>query len=52
MLVSASEANPVLGKISDGSPLGKALINRHVGQEVEASTPRGGVRYLILDVSS
>lgn len=52
MLVSPSEANPLDGKISDASPLGKALLGRFPGQEVEVETPRGKMRYRILKVSS
>ena len=50
-LVYRTEANPLEGKISDVSPLGKALVSRWVGQEVEVETPRGTTRYRILKVS-
>ena len=51
-VVSRSEANPLEGRISDVSPLGQALMGRTVGQEVEATTPRGKIRYRILKVRS
>ena len=51
MLVSPSEANPLDGKISNASPLGKALMRRSVGLDVEVVTPRGNTRYRILKVS-
>ena len=51
-LVSATEANPLEGRISDASPLGKALVNRYVGEEVEVDTPRGKTRYRIRKVTS
>lgn len=51
MLVGRTETNPLEGKISDVSPLGRALVNRSVGQEVEVETPRGKTRYRILKVS-
>ena len=51
MVVSPSEANPLDGKISDASPMGKAFIGRSKGQEVEVQTPRGKARYRILSVS-
>lgn len=51
MLVHQSEANPLDGKISDASPLGKAIIRRSVGQEVEVATPRGEIRFRITKVS-
>ena len=51
-VVSAIEANPLAGKISDVSPVGKALVSLTAGQEVEVDTPRGKQRYRILKVSS
>ena len=50
-VVSASEANPLDLKISDVSPLGKALLGRAAGHEVEAQTPRGTMKYKILNLS-
>lgn len=50
-LVSSAEANPSEGRISDLSPLGKALLNRTAGQEVEVETPRGRSRYRVLEVA-
>ena len=52
MLVSPSEANPLEGKISNASPLGKAFIGRRVGQVVEVETPRGKSRYRVVGVSA
>ena len=51
-LVHRNEANPLEGRISDASPLGQVLMGQAVGQEVEAETPRGKVRYRILKVTS
>ncbi|MCL0029329.1 transcription elongation factor GreA [Dehalococcoidia bacterium] len=50
-LVSASEANPMDSKISDVSPLGKALLGQNVDQMVMARTPRGDIRYRIVQIS-
>jgi transcription elongation factor GreA len=50
-VVSASEANPRGKKISDVSPLGKALLGRASGHEVDAQTPRGTMKYKILNIS-
>ena len=50
-VVSASEADPRQKKISDVSPLGKALMGRSEGSEVEVQTPKGKMRYLIISVS-
>ena len=43
-LVSPSEVNPVEGKISFASPVGKALMERAPGDEVEVATPAGTLR--------
>ncbi len=49
-LVSGSEANSLEGKISDVSPLGKAIVGCKVGQEVDVESPRGKSRYSITKV--
>ena len=46
-LVGQVEADARDGKISFNSPLGRALIGRQVGEEVEVSTPSGDRYYLI-----
>ncbi len=51
-LVGPSEANPLEGKISSASPVGKALLSQAPGQEVAVATPGGTQRYLIIEVSS
>ena len=51
-VVSAMEASPAEGKISDVSPLGKAIIGKAAGQDVEVKTPRGMTSYRIVKVSS
>lgn len=51
-VVSAMEASPAEGKISDVSPLGKAIMGKAAGQDVEVKTPRGTTQYRIVRVSS
>ncbi|HVM38162.1 MAG TPA: transcription elongation factor GreA [Sphingomicrobium sp.] len=46
-LVGQTEADARVGRISYSSPLGKALIGRQVGDEVEVSTPSGDRYYVI-----
>src|SRR6185503_10722491 len=46
-LVGQVEANARDGRISYNSPLGRALIGREVGEEVEVSTPSGDRYYEI-----
>jgi|SRR5829696_4021336 len=49
-LVGAKEADPRQGKISNESPIGKALIDHKVGDVVEAETPGGTVKFKILKI--
>ena len=50
-LVSASESNPLQRKISDASPVGKAMKGRRAGEEIEVKTPRGAQKYRIKSTS-
>ena len=50
-IVGSTEANPVEGKISNESPVGKALLGKKIGDEVEVSTPAGVLKLSIMDVS-
>ena len=49
-LVSPSEVSPAQGKISVASPVGKALIERAVGDEVEVLVPAGILRLRIEEI--
>ena len=49
-IVGTKEADPINGKISHESPIGKALIGRKVGEEVLADTPAGSIRLKILKI--
>ena len=46
-LVGQTEADARVGRISYNSPLGRALIGRQVGEEVEVTTPAGERYYEI-----
>jgi transcription elongation factor GreA len=46
-IVGQTEADARMGRISYNSPLGRALIGRSVGDEVEVSTPSGDRYYSI-----
>jgi transcription elongation factor GreA len=46
-LVGQTEADARVGRISYNSPLGRALIGRQIGEEVEVSTPSGDRYYQI-----
>ena len=49
-IVGLEEANPLEGKISAESPLGKAFLNQQKGTDVVVDTPQGKVRYRILKI--
>jgi len=50
MLVGAYEANPSAGRISNESPVGKALLGHKIGDLVLVSTPGGVKEYTILTI--
>jgi transcription elongation factor GreA len=50
-VVGTVEADPLNGKISDESPIGKALIGKNEGEEVEIKTPVETATYKIVDIS-
>ena len=49
-IVGATEANSLKGKISNESPLGKALIGAKKGDVVSIEAPAGIIEYTILDI--
>jgi transcription elongation factor GreA len=49
-LVGSEEADIALGKISHNSPLGAALFGKKKGETFEFKSPRGIVKYTIVDV--
>lgn len=50
-IVGSSETDPVNGRISDESPVGKGLIGHKVGEKVEIETPAGTMSYEVLEIS-
>jgi transcription elongation factor GreA len=49
-IVGAAEANPREGKISNESPIGKAILNHQVGESVPVETPSGTYKVKIIKV--
>jgi transcription elongation factor GreA len=49
-VVGAKEADPRNGRISNESPIGRALMDHKVGDEVEAETPGGTIKLKILKI--
>jgi transcription elongation factor GreA len=50
-IVGPAEAQPAEGKISNESPLGKALMNHKVGEQVEVQAPDGSFKVKILEIA-
>ena len=50
-IVGSNEADPLQNRISDMSPIGKALIGKKAGDEVTVEAPGGLIRLRIVEVS-
>ena len=52
-IVGSAEANPAENKLSNESPVGKAIIGHKKGETVEVVTPRGAkLKYKILEIKA
>lgn len=49
-IVGSAEADPGTNKISNESPVGKAVLGRSKGETVEVVVPAGVIRYQIMDI--
>ena len=49
-IVGSTEANSLKGKISNESPVGKALLGKQVGDIVKVETPGGEFEYTVLSI--
>lgn len=50
-IVGEFEVDPIHKKLSSTSPIGKALMNKKVGEEVEIQVPDGKLKYKIVDIN-
>lgn len=50
-MVGVNDVNPSEGKISDESPVGKALSGHAIGDVVEAEAPNGSIAMKVLEIS-
>ena len=50
-IVGSNETNPLEGKISDQSPIGKALMGKKEGDSVSIETPAGTLKFNVLKVA-
>ncbi|HZB85870.1 MAG TPA: transcription elongation factor GreA [Gaiellaceae bacterium] len=51
-IVGSAEANPAEQKLSNESPVGRAIIGRKKGETVEVVAPRGSLKYKIMDIKA
>jgi transcription elongation factor GreA len=49
-LVGFNEADPIVGKISNESPMGEAFLGKKQGDTVEVEIPKGIMIYKVIDV--
>jgi transcription elongation factor GreA len=51
-IVGSAEANPAENKLSNESPVGKAIIGHKKGDVVEVAAPRGAMKFRILEIKA
>ena len=51
-IVGSAEADPAKGRISDVSPVGKALLGHRAGDEVVIHTPGNDIHYRVVEVAA
>jgi len=51
-IVGSAEANPAENKLSNESPVGKAIMGHKKGDVVEVSAPRGTTKFKILEIKA
>ena len=51
LIVGAAEADPIGGRISNESPLGRALMGKRAGDRVTVQAPNGVTSFRILEIS-
>ena len=51
-IVGSAEANPSQNKLSNESPVGKAILGHKKGEVVEVTAPRGALKFKILEIKA
>jgi transcription elongation factor GreA len=51
-IVGSAEANPAENKLSNESPVGKAIIGHKKGETIEVVAPRGKMKFKILEIKA
>ncbi|MEJ2738461.1 MAG: GreA/GreB family elongation factor, partial [Dehalococcoidia bacterium] len=50
-IVGSTESNPIEGKISNESPVGRALLGKKIDDSIEVNTPAGVFTLKIIEIS-
>jgi transcription elongation factor GreA len=51
-IVGSAEADPAKGRLSNESPVGRALLGRKKGETVEVAAPAGAIHLKIMDIKA
>jgi len=51
-IVGSAEANPAEHRLSNESPVGRAILGKKKGEIVEVTAPRGSLKYKIMDIKA
>ena len=51
-IVGSAEADPTENKLSNESPVGKAIMGKKKGETVEVAAPRGTIKFKIMDIKA
>ena len=51
-IVGSAEANPAENKLSNESPVGKAIMGKKKGEVVEVTAPRGALKFKIMEIKA
>ena len=51
-IVGSAEANPAQQKLSNESPVGRAIMGRKKGETVEVAAPRGSLKFKIIEIKA
>jgi transcription elongation factor GreA len=51
-IVGSAEANPAENKLSNESPVGRAILGHKKGETVEVAAPRGKLKYKIMEIKA
>ena len=49
-IVGSSEADPVKGRISNESPIGRSFLGKKPGESVDVETPSGSLKFIIIKI--